>query len=428
MTGGTVKAPRYALAFLGGTNTVNMSGGSLIVTEHTAITRTAAGTEVNVTISDDAKVYAASKAFIAQSGITINVEGGLIDVANTYKLNAESDVYGVEMREGRFTMSGGKFILGGAWESAQFIAHASSNTEGSSIINGGLFVNLNQANSTLFGSNVKFNEGRVIYSDNVIAIVNGSQSAPKSLQVYYGEGDDLYYFFTKFDGADEFDLEDDLGIDKLAMLDGASIRLTKDSTGIRFTSEFGYVEGATYGTIIFPARYLANLTSLSLESLDAKGIKYENIVANEGMEVVDGVVTIKAALTNLLPENYNTPMAAIAYIELDGKYYYTDFNVEDNVRAIETVAKKALQDTKEVADDLYVYAVNTAEGTTVYSRYSASQRKILEGFVAAAYGLNAPENSTLMNIGNDSYSFYSSGVEASAYNAYKAGIEAKGFI
>ena len=425
MTGGTVKAPRYALAFLGGENTVNMSGGSLVVTEHTAITRTADGTKVVVNISDDAKIYSAGAALVAQSGITLNISGGLIDTANTYKLAEETGVYMFETREGELNITGGTFILGGAWKSAQFIAHASANTTGISNVNGGLFINKNTANTTLFGSNVNFTAGRVLYGDNVTGVVNGKYGASKELQVYYGE--DLYYFFTKYAGVDEFDLED-AGIDKLQMLDGAEIRLTKDSSGIRFTTQITEIEGATYGTIILPARYLVNLSAFTLEELNAKGIKYENIVATEaGTSISNGIVTINAALTNILPENYNTPFAAIAYVIIDGQYYYTTFDVEDNVRAVSVVAQMALDDVQNTKDDKYKYETKNEAGETVYSPYASSHRETLQGFVVASFNLTVPANASLMNVGNGAKAIYMSGANSGDYYDYIEYIEGLGF-
>ena len=421
MDGGTVKADYNTLGFLGGTNTFNMTGGSLIATDSIVLTRTASGVILNANISDDAKVYSAGKCIALQSGITLNISGGTFDVANTYKLAEEKDVYMFEAREGVLDITGGKFILGGSWESAQMIAHSSGNETGESNVEGGLFINMNNANATIFGGGVNYVSGRVIYGENVTGIINGLQGAPKNLQVLYGEGDDLYYFFSRFEATDAGMMAE--------MVDGAQVRLTEGSTGIRFTSTFDNVEGATaYGTVIFPARYLANLTELTMAELDAKGIAYSNIVANEGVDVEDGKVTIRAALTNLLPENYDTAFAAIAYAVVDGNYYYTEFDVEDNVRAIDTVAKAAINDTTTEKDELHVNAFVDANGQTVYSPYNASQREILQGFIVNNVGLPAMAGATLMNVGNGDYQYYAKDVTADEYNTYKAGIEATGFM
>ena len=417
MNGGTVKATSYTLGFLGGTNTFNMTGGSLIATDSIVLTRTAEGAVVNANISDDAKIYSAGKALKTQSGITLNISGGLVDVANTYKLAEEADVYMVEAGVGTLNITGGKFILGGSFGSAQFIAHASANTDGKSTVDGGLFVNLNTANTTLFGTNVNFVSGRAIYGDNVTAIVNGSQPASKNLQVYYGEGDDLYYFFTKLAATDA---------EKAGEMEkGASVRLVSGSTGIRFTTTFNAVEGATYGTIILPARYLANVTSLTYEGLTVNGV---DVPAVNGIENNDGTVTVRCALTEIAPENYGVAFAAVAYMYVDGQYYFTQFNMFDNARSIETVAKAALADLTAEQDETHTYKVETAEGTEAYSPYSEAQRATLESFIVASFNLERPTGSTLMNTGSGTYSLYTAGVDANGYAAYKAYIEGLGFL
>ena len=111
MTGGTVKATSYTLGFLGGENTFNMTGGSLIATDSIVLTRTADGVIVEANISEDAKVYSAGKAFRTQSGITLNISGGLVDVANTYKLAEEKDVYMIEAVKGTLNITGGIFCV-----------------------------------------------------------------------------------------------------------------------------------------------------------------------------------------------------------------------------------------------------------------------------------------------------------------------------
>ena len=422
MTGGTVEANAFTVTYDGGENVANISGGTIIAREQIAI-NTMNGGVLTANISDAAKLYAGKKVFTVKAGQTINISGGLIDVANTYPM--ADDAYGIVMEKGTLNVTGGTFILGGNCNYAQLIYQEAGNTTATSTVTGGLFVNKNTANTVVFGRNVNYISGRVIYGNNIEAIRVGVQAAPKSVQVLYG--DDLYYFFTKFEGADEFELQS-LGITKFDMLDGAEVRLTKDSSGIRFTTQITEIEGATYGTIILPARYLANLSKLTLEELNAKGIKYENIVATEaGMSVAGGIVTINAALTNILPENYNTPFAAIAYVIIDGQYYYTTFDVEDNVRAVSVVAQMALDDVQNTKDDKYKYETKNEAGETVYSPYASSHRETLQGFVVASFNLTVPANASLMNVGNGATEFYANGVSVDAYNAYKASIEGMGF-
>lgn len=423
MTGGTVEANAFTVTYDGGENVANISGGTIIAREQIAI-NTMNGGVLTANISDDAKLYAGKKVFNVKAGQTINISGGLIDMANTYPM--ADDAYGIVMEKaaGSLNITGGTFILGGSCSYAQMIYQASDNDVAEANIYGGLFVNKNTANTVVFGTNVNYVSGRVIYGANVVDVHVGHQAAPKKIQVLYGDNNDLYYFFTRFDATDTTMLMD--------MKDGAQVRLTADSTGLRFVSTFEEIEGATYGTIILPARYLANLTSFTKAELDAKGIIYSNIVASEGMDIVDGKVTIRAAITNLLPENYDTTFAAIAYVIVDGEYYYTEFDVEDNVRTINEVSKAALNDVSSEMGEKngknYVNAVTDAYGQTVYSPYNADQRAILEGFVVNNLSLPAMENASLMNLNDGSYQYYAKNVSADAYNAYKAEVEATGFI
>lgn len=418
MTGGTVKATKNTLGFLGGTNTFNMSGGSLIATDSVVLTRTADGTIVNADISGDAKIYSAGKALITQSGITLNISGGLVDVANTYQLAEEADVYMIEAREGVLNITGGKFILGGSWESAQFIAHSSSNTTGKSTVNGGLFINNNKRNDTIFGSNVDYVSGRILYGNNVHAIVNGKVSASKDIAVTYGSAEDKYYFHTRFAST----ADDYAG----AMEDGARIRFTYGTTGMRFTSTFNKIDGAEYGTIIVPASYLANLKSFSIEALKAAGLNYLDIIAKNATVGADGKITVRGVITNIDINNYDTAFAAIAYVKIGDNYYYTAFDLGINARTVNDVAAAALDDLKEASDEEYKNAVNVY-GTTLYSPYSASQRGILESFLSVTLNVPKPDGAILINSGNGCYQYYVENASENEHTAYKASLTAAGF-
>ena len=133
------------------------------------------------------------------------------------------------------------------------------------------------------------------------------------------------------------------------MESGAAIRLTKGTTGMRFITTFNKIDGATYGTIIVPASYLVNLDAFTLEALDAAGLNYLNIIADKGMDVTDTEVIIRAAITNIDPDNYETAFAAIAYVIIDGEYYYCAFDLND-ARTVDFVAREALDDGTYEAD------------------------------------------------------------------------------
>ena len=141
------------------------------------------------------------------------------------------------------------------------------------------------------------------------------------------------------------------------------------------------------------------------------------------MTVVDGKVTINAAITNILAENYGTAFAAIAYVEIDGVYYYTAFDIYSNARSVDSVAAAALDDLKAEADEEYKYAV-TAYGTTVYSPYNAYQRGVLEGFLKVTVGVPRADGATLVNTGSGAYMYFSADVNSEEYASYKASLAA----
>ena len=119
------------------------------------------------------------------------------------------------------------------------------------------------------------------------------------------------------------------------------------------------------------------------------------------------------------------------YVMIGDDYYYTEFDVEDNVRTINAVSKAALDDVKTAACEedgkKYVNAFTDAYGTTVYSPYNADQRAILEGFVVNNLSLPTMSGATLLNNNDGSYQYYAENVSSEAYNAYKAKVDATGF-
>ncbi|MBQ8818277.1 MAG: hypothetical protein IJZ83_06850 [Clostridia bacterium] len=329
---------------------VNITGGKIVAKESVAITGSGAS-DTTVTISENAKIYAGKQALVASEGLTFNVSGGLIDVSNEYTPDDISSQYAVVTNSGNVNITGGKFIVGGSNNAAQVI-YQGGNSTGTTTVNGGLFINNNTANTTIFSDKVNYVKGNIIYGENITNI-NSTTEATKGVTVKYEDND--YNFYTRYAATDA---------EKGEMLDGASVRLTAGSTGLRFTSEFAYVDGATYGTIIVPASYLATIDAFTVEALTTKYGEngFLNIVANDGKDVVGDTVTIRAAITNLdTYDNYGTIFAAVSYVIIDGEYYYTAFDMANNARSVEYVANEALADTE--AD------------------YTEAQRAILQGFL-----------------------------------------------
>lgn len=417
--GGTITAPNHPIEIEGADNTVNITGGEVICEQTSAIGHFEANTTVEssvVNISDNAKIYAGKQAIVAGAGLTFNISGGLIDVSNKYTPDDISGQYAIVTNNGSVNITGGKFILGGTNDSAQMI-YQGDTSEGTTTVDGGLFINDNKVNKTIFSAKVDYVSGRILYGKNIDTVISGT-AAPKTVKVAYGTAENVYYFYTRFAATDA----EKAG----TMVDGAQVRLTKGTTGMRFTTTFDEIEGATYGTVIVPASYLANLNSFTLEALEAAGLTCLNIEAINGIDVADGKVTIRAAITNIDPTHYTTAFAAIAYAKVGDTYYYTAFDLADNARTVDYVATEALDDLSKTKEGDYQNKV-TAYGATLYSPYTATQREILEGFVSVTLNVPRPTDATLVNCGDGSYMYYVANATADTHTTYAASLVAAGF-
>ena len=191
------------------------------------------------------------------------------------------------------------------------------------------------------------------------------------------------------------------------MAEGAQVRMTAGSTGLRFISTItadkiaaakalaGEGGKVSYGTVIAPMDFVVCASAFTMEALDAAealngfAVKYLDIHANVGLiENEDGSLDIRAAITNIKAENLTRAFAAVAYVRVETAegavtYLYGAFDGVNNVRAIRQVAEAALADTREVKDDVYKYEVLSEDGETVlcYSKYSAYARDVMKTFV-----------------------------------------------
>ena len=187
------------------------------------------------------------------------------------------------------------------------------------------------------------------------------------------------------------------------LLDGASIRISEPS-GLRFTAVLGadYLASlngnVSYGIIIAPTDYVKAAGEFTIEALEGLtvtgGSKYKVIPAEycSNNPEVDGYYEFSAVLAPIQATNYDRAFSAIAYVNVDGTYYYSEYDEDLNSRSIEEVAQAAYKDTNPVQTDKYQYALNEeyqeeVEGeiitTTreVFSPYTEAQRKTLMGFI-----------------------------------------------
>lgn len=136
-----------------------------------------------------------------------------------------------------------------------------------------------------------------------------------------------------------------------SVLDGASVRTVKESTGIRFIAKIFTNEYVTNYSILFTE------TATAAEGFDKTslaGKKYLDIGTHQtGFKQKkngDGSISFAVALTGLTTEQYDLSFSARGCVEIeyaDGTKtdYYTDYAEEKHARSIQYVANAALNDT-----------------------------------------------------------------------------------
>lgn len=337
---------------------LNATGGTIVAREGQAII--AQGMDSMVSLSENVVVKASFKTVRIKEDAIVNIYGGRIETAG----NDKTEQYGIWNEAGMLNIEGGTFILDGNWGSSQMIFHAASSAAITEIV-GGLFINKCDSNIAVFGAGVTYISGRVLYGDNILEVQASDLSAPKTAKVTYGG--ETYYSYNRFEGNNE-DYSP-------SMVEGASIRFAEGSNGLRFVatftkSQFNSIESkgnATFGMIIVPVEYLVALESFSIDALNEKYGEngYLNIVCTDGNGLVkytDGSAILQAAIVNIKADNYDTEFAAVAYVCVKGKYYYSAFDQSINSASVKDVATAALADTE--------------------AAYTDEQKAVLNGYVA----------------------------------------------
>ena len=337
---------------------LNATGGTIVAREGQAII--AQGLDSMVSLSENVVVKASFKTVRIKEDAIVNIYGGRIETAG----NDKTEQYGIWNEAGMLNIEGGTFILDGNWGSSQMIFHAASSAAITEIV-GGLFINKCDSNIAVFGAGVTYISGRVLYGDNILEVQASDLSAPKTAKVTYGG--ETYYSYNRFEGNNE-DYSP-------SMVEGASIRFAEGSNGLRFVatftkSQFNSIESkgnATFGMIIVPVEYLVALESFSIDALNEKYGEngYLNIVCTDGNGLVkytDGSSILQAAIVNIKADNYDTEFAAVAYVCVKGKYYYSAFVQSINSASVKDVATAALADTE--------------------AAYTDEQKAVLNGYVA----------------------------------------------
>lgn len=370
ITGGNITAKANTISVDSAKQKIDISGGTVTATEYTALKATATVQDTTVTISDTATLTSPKTTVRLNNPMfKVNITGGTVIATNTTPIKLEL---------GTLNVTGGKIILNSSSEEAFVIDSsydAESELSATANIKGGLFINENTANTALFNiaenaEPINYEAGKLMYTSNITNIIKGGLKAPKNAEAVYdwngnkeADAGETYYIYNRFAGAEETYAG--------AMLDGATVRLVENSSGLRFTTDFSKdvvdalaAKGTvTYGTIIVPTEYLTSLDSFTVAALTAKYGEngYLNILCEDGKGLIandDGSISIQAAIVNIKEENYSTAFSAVAYACVNGEYFYTAFDQSVNAATVKDVAAAALADTEATYTDAQTAILN----------------------------------------------------------------------
>lgn len=325
------------------------------------------------TLTINGGTFIRSKANAVPIIYAVNTIGGEINISGghfKYLANGNSSRYSLmELTHHKVTISGGLFELYdnktaiGLNGSTYSASGVTADQKGSLAITGGVFIH----NGTLLDTKLNDYFTSVTLDDAIS---------------YYGMAGTLGSYYTE-----------DAGI---TMDEGAAVRLVSknpEDSGIRFssaitaemvaTAKANAKEGTTvtYGTILVPTAKLGT-TDFTVPSLVANGIRYQNIVAKDGLEGSDeSGYTLNCALIRIKASHYDMALSArayVSYVDANGRtvYIYSAYNEALNSRSISYVAEKALTDTTQ--------------------NYSPAQIEILNGYLTkspAESGTVASEDS-----------------------------------
>ena len=191
-----------------------------------------------------------------------------------------------------------------------------------------------------------------------------------------------------------------------------AIRSVMGAEGLTFSASIPAATAAhflelgtvSYGTLIFPTKYLTNgwdadtdflaeLKAYAAESGKSESSVYAMVEAKDGLEVAqDGsYFTIRASIINIKEANYALDITGIAYAKVtaeDGTvtYYYASHlsaGVTNNMRA---AVKTALYDLQPTALDngLHVYCYTSIMKSNSFSRYSTPFQQSVKKYLAEA--------------------------------------------
>ena len=270
------------------------------------------------------------------------------------------------------------------------------------------FYDMNQGDITVDGT-TKFQTGNVTFMFN-LGNSSGTQKvtvkdtvtiiAPKLIDKKYGTASNVASIATVkvvVTNPNFYSTEEGGACPYVAptLVDGASVRTTEGSNGLRFTAEMPKNAGQTeFGTLV---TLTSNLESTEFTARDLKtaGVTSYAEVTAELMDLTaDNCLRYYTALVNMPEAETGVSYSARAYAKYGETWtdpgnskvhdawditVYSVYDPEVNARSLDYVAFMAYGDTKDAKDEAkgYICPV-TVDGAQKWSKYDASQREVLK--------------------------------------------------
>jgi len=283
-------------------------------------------------------------------------------------------------------------------------------------LNGGTFIdnrvgNTQMIDTTVGSARVTVNGALLLsrYLQGYFIDAGGTENdvrmSADSIVCQYG-GENYYCYFAKANTTTTY---------SPTMNEQAGVSVTEDYEGIRFTSVISAAiaatlpEGATYGTLIAPADYVAAagaFTHAKLNTLASKnpayGTTYVDIPAKYSvLTLPDGSITFSGTLINLKTTNYTRVLAAVSYVKVGSTYYYSNYDAAYNTDSMAAVTKAAytsyviLPDEEHMSPSLYYH--------NGYSAFDETEQEILKSYCGYehTYDVSTVTPSTTITVGGD---------------------------
>ncbi len=203
----------------------------------------------------------------------------------------------------------------------------------------------------------------------------------------------------------------------ISMLDGASVRTTEGSSGIRFIAKLNKADysalvasGATVKAhiLIAPTEYFDKTYGYyTADALTQAGYTdFIDITATEWYSETATTYYYSGSVANILPENYAMEYSGVAYLEItyaNGTVVtvYADYSEENNSRSVYRVAHAAYNDRTTVGNVSSYKNPVKYNGIKSYSPYDDAKRAIIKSFADRVIVLSS--NKDTVEVAGDFY-------------------------